>query len=538
MTTKTDHEKEIRTLKAEIERLNAENEVLRSKMECGEKKEDDFDVVRSSRLWSGISHEILTPMDAILGMTELVLDSDLSEEQQNSIEMIHTSADRLFSVLSDVIDYSDIQEGRLRRDVGTFTFREELEYDLYVAELSAKHCDLTFSQEFSSDIPEILKGDPARLRQVLNTLIGNAIANTREGGVAVKVESEGYDDKGRLVLLFSVKGGVLGVSANTSKQLFSNPATEHFFSDDEKYSEESLGLVVAARLVSLFEGEIGVKNNKGGGTTFWFTWPLENPAHMHMGEIPPELKAESLDVDLVFKGARVLLADDEYINASITKALLEQAGLNVKVVTDGGEAVKAVEEEHFHAILMDVQMPLMDGLEATRKIRGLEKGAGGRCPIIALTAHAMEGDRERCLQAGMDDYLPKPLDKGQLIDMLARYMKKRALIVGSDLRRQEKIIQPLVERGWSVVLAETGKTAMYEASLQYFDMIIVDSSLSSEDAIIALTAIRQLEKYSGCRAMVLVFGSNKGGFKGVDVDKFLVDEEAIAVLSKTVESFQ
>ena len=170
------------------------------------------------------------------------------------------------------------------------------------------------------------------------------------------------------------------------------------------------------------------------------------------------------------------LAEDEPINASITKAFLEQYGVNVTIVENGRDAVKAMNKGSFQAILMDVQMPVLDGIEATREIRRKEKSKNTSCPIIALTAHALQGDRERCLQAGMDDYLPKPLDKDQLVEMLARYMTRKALIVGNNPESQHELIHSLVERGWAVSIAETGRLAMYEASLYHYDMIIIDSS--------------------------------------------------------------
>ncbi len=464
-----------------------------------------------SKLWSSISHEIFTPMDAILGMTDLILETELTGEQRNYLEMINASADRLFSVVSDIIDYSELAEGKLRRDYSNFDLLKELEYDLYLAKLSCKHKELKFTASISQEIPNYLNSDPSRLRQVLNNILSNAIKFTNTGEVVLTVKNNGYDDQGRLLLKFTVRDTGKGIPAETKQNIFHSPTGQGLSENRDKYSEGGLGLVVSARLVELFGGEIGVQSKTGKGSTFWFTWPVVNPAETYMGELPPDMFSEVQDRSLVLQGAHILLAEDEHINASITKAFLEQAGMKVTVVKNGNEAVKAVQKTPFQAILMDVQMPVMDGIEATVIIRKNKKAKGSTCPIIALTAHAMQGDKERCLQAGMDDYLTKPLDKNQLIKMLARYITQKALIVGSDPVNQHDVIQPLVERGWAVTIAETGRLGMYEASLAHFDMVVVDSSLPLDDGLEMVRTIRKLEQFSGYRASIFGVGVTEEG---------------------------
>lgn len=507
--------------------------------------DDSRSVARSltrSKLWSSISHEILTPMDAILGMTDLVMDTELSSDQRNYLEMINESADRLFGVVSDVIDYSELLEGKLRCDMVNFDLHEELEYDLYIAELSCKHKDLKFNATFAKDIPNYLNSDPARLRQVLINILSNAVKFTSTGEVSVRVEREGFDEKGRLLLKFSVTDTGVGIAKEVQQTLFFTPITLGISGGEEKYSEGGLGLVVSAKLVELFGGEIGVDSTRTIGSTFWFTWPVVNPAELYMGELPPDFFSQVRDRSMILRGANVLLADDEHINASITKAFLEQAGLNVTVVGNGREAVNAIEKSDFQLILMDVQMPEMDGIEATVHIRKKERKTGSNTPIIALTAHAMHGDRERCLQAGMDDYLAKPLDKDLLIEMLARYMTKKALVVAGDPAHQHEIIQPLVTGGWAVILAETGKHAMYEASLSHFDMIVIDSSLPSKDGVEAVKTIRKLEEYSGCRALILGVGfAGEDGYKDYGnegFDAFYSRDTIAEELHRRVKSYR
>ncbi len=475
MTNIKELEKKIAALQVELESQKRKTGEMTEQVQIGEVGAVQGDTEHSStvevhsliksKLWSSISHEILTPMDAILGMTDLVLDTKLSEEQRNYIEMINASADRLFGVVSDVIDYSELVEGKLRQDFSNFNLFEALGYDLYIAELSAKHKELSFSYSFSKEIPGYLSSDQGRVRQVLNNLVSNAIKFTANGGVKVGVEKVGYDDNRRLLLKFSVEDTGTGISPEVQKTIFQTPTVLSFSDGVDKYSGGGFGLVVSAKLVTLFGGEIGLSSIEGKGSNFWFTWPMVDPAEAYMGELPPDIFTEKQDRSQVLRGSKILLAEDEHINASITKAFLEQVGMDVTVVSNGREAVDALERDSFKAVLMDVQMPEMNGIEATVEIRKKERKRETRCPIIALTAHAMHGDRERCLQAGMDDYLAKPLDKDILVNMLARYMTRKALIVGSEPANQQEAIQPLVEKGWAVTIAETGRLAMYEASL-------------------------------------------------------------------------
>lgn len=523
-------EREVVTLQEELQRQREKTSQMEKALaKLGVKVRETGQIegqpLSQTGLWTSIRHEILTPMDAILGMTDLVLETDLEEEQRNYLEMINASADRLFGVVGDILDYSELVENKLRQDMVNFDLPDTITYDLYIAELSAKHKELDFSYNISEDIPTYLHSDPERFRQVLGNLISNGIKYTEKGSVVVAIKPAGYDPKGRLLLKVSVADTGIGLSPDKVKNVFTQPATTGIEDVGEKLSEGGLGLIVSAKLVKLFGGEIGVDSKEGKGSTFWYTWPVSNPIDMFMGELPPDMISEERDRSQVLLGGEVLLAEDEFINASITKAFLEQNGLEVTVASNGLEAVEAFCSKDFQAVLMDVQMPKMDGIEATKLIRKKERGKGSPCPIIALTAHGMHGDREKCLQAGMDDYLPKPLDRMQLVDMLAYYMTRKALLVGSDPVGQHEIMQLLVEKGWSVIIAETGRLAMYEASLSYFDLIIIDSSTSHQETVETVQTIRKLEEFSGCRATILHVcleeGDNGDRYDQVDIDEFL-----------------
>ncbi len=530
-----DLEKKLSLVMLENERLAKENARLAAQL----KRVTSTDVVdikargNTSKLWSGISHEILTPMDAIMGLTELVLETDLAEEQQESMEMIHVSAGRLFNILSDIIDYADLQAGRLRRDISIFNLKKELEYDLYVAELSAKHKEITVEVSYAADLPGCIDSDATRLRQVLNKLISYGIDVTESGNISLHIENGGFDENGNAMIRFEI---VLPKNSLLKEKIL--PIGDEFFHDDEKYSYKKFGLAVAAQLVWLFNGDIAERNEKSGKKILWFTWPVGNQALLERDNLPVNIQFDNQETGVLLKGCSVLLAEDEFINAAVTKAFLEQEGMVVTVVDNGEKAVKLVEKERFDAILMDVQMPVMDGLEATREIRKKEKKSTRHCPIIALTAHGLERDRERCFQAGMDDFLPKPIDRVQLLEILAGYVVHEALVVSADSARETAILQPLVERGWSVTLAETRSVAMYQASLTRFDLIIIDASFDVNEGFKIIEAVRQLEKFSGCRAVVVAFGDTDKKYQQSDCDDFYPDKNALQLLVEKIETFQ
>jgi CheY-like chemotaxis protein len=260
-------------------------------------------------------------------------------------------------------------------------------------------------------------------------------------------------------------------------------------------------------MVHLAEGEIGLESSPGNGATFWFTWPFAHAAAASP-ESAEKVEDSAAAASFRFDENRVLLAEDEPISRILIETLLEQSGLQVTAVDSGRLAVEEAASGAYQAVLMDVEMPIMDGLEATRKIREHERSHGGHLPIIALTAHAMPGDRELCLQAGMDDYLTKPVAKEELYDVLTHYLTSTVLVVDSDPQSRQRLVEFLVESGWRVSLAETPRSAMYEASLGHFDLVLLDMREEMGDLSETPRLIRQLEQYSGRRSLILGLGSN------------------------------
>jgi signal transduction histidine kinase/DNA-binding response OmpR family regulator len=456
-----------------------------------------------------MSHEIRNSMNGIMGMTGLVLETELTSEQRRYLEMVDESLDRLLAGVNDILDFSRIEAGRLSLELEDFNLKESLELDLYLLNDSAQEKDISLVCEIGRDVPYYINSDPARLMQVLTSLVGNAIKFTKKGGVTVRVSHDGYDENGMLVLRFTINDTGIGIKPERQKQIL-NTFQQTAGQGSPMTGGVGLGLTISYQLVKLLGGEIGMESG-AKGSTFWFTVPVKEVSDLKTIEdisehtfALPEEKAV-----YVLKGAKILLAEDEPINRILTETLLRQVGVEVTSVENGEQAVREVKKGIYQIILMDVQMPVMDGLEATRKIRAYEKQHGGHSCIIALTALAMRGDREKCLQAGMDDYLTKPIEKSQLINMLVKYLTNTALLIDSDPETQHLIVSSLIESGWSVTIAETSRSAMYEASLTNFDLILIDTQMSQTDGLEVARVIRKLEDFSGRHSFILGIGSQE-----------------------------
>lgn len=414
---------------ATVEKLSGELEAysrnleqkVRERTSDLERAKQDADAANRAKsdFLAVMSHEIRTPMHGLMGMAELLMETPLNEEQREYAAVISESSEMLLAIIDDILDFSRIEEGKLTLEEADFDLKqvERKVASLFASKASLK--GLLFTSAVDPAVPRVLRGDPLRLCQVLLNLVGNAVEFTERGEVSLRVFLEKRE--GHIAIIrFEVRDTGPGIPEGLRNSLF-DPFTQADASTTRRFGGTGLGLSICRRLVELMNGEIGFASEEGRGAIFWFAVPFIVSG---MAETPAKNDTtvlEGLPVWTQNPGS-ILVAEDSPVNRKLILAQLKKLGLEAEVAESGREAVRAASRNAYALILMDCQMPLMDGYEAARTIRRLEKRLGRHAAIVATTADATQGEREKCLAAGMDDYLCKPVRLADLHRTLARWL--------------------------------------------------------------------------------------------------------------------
>lgn len=444
--------------------------------------------IAKSEFLANMSHEIRTPMNAIIGMTDLALTCNPSKEQWEYLELVKQAGESLLRIINDILDLSKVETGKMQLESVVFDLREVVAGSLEMFAAQAERKALVLNSVIAPDTPIALKGDPVRLRQVLINLIGNAIKFTNQGmvTVSVSVKRRGPADNDTADMLFTVSDTGIGIAYEKQRKIFES-FTQADNSTTRQYGGTGLGLTICKRLTHLMNGDIWVESESGKGSTFRFTATFAAASEEPAAVTCQRLLKETGDT----RPLQILLAEDNTLNQIVVTRTLEKLGHTVFVVGNGNDAITALQQQNFDVVLMDIQMPELDGIETTKIIRSSDFAPD--VPIIALTANAMEGDRDLCLNAGMVDYVSKPVRREELVAALDRS------VFGARHNEDCQCKHPMVsgeiisrEKGLELF---SGDTALYDHACGMF-LVHAQQSLNIIRAAINDNDMETLERHA------------------------------------------
>jgi signal transduction histidine kinase len=391
---------------------------------------------------ANMSHEIRTPMNAILGFTRLLYETKLSDEQQRFIDAIHFSGENLLVIINDILDLSKIQSGKMLIEHCEFNLRELLGGIISVLKPKATEKGLELTYKLADYIPTAIKGDPVRLNQVLTNLISNAVKFTDRGGVYLDIDATGVEEK-EFIIEFRVRDTGIGIAEDKQGIIFEN-FVQASSDSTRKYGGTGLGLTIVKNLIELQEGKITLSSKPGHGSTFTVQLPFERATGQAKPSSSLAAKKTGESYELL-QGVRVLVAEDNGVNQLLIRKVLEKAGCKIQIASNGLEALKHLKADAYDIILMDIQMPEMDGYEATGHIRLDLQSPYAEIPIIAMTAHAFGSDVNKCISAGMNDYISKPFQADNLYSKMCKHlMKSKGKAIG--LVQSKNTISRIIEQ--------------------------------------------------------------------------------------------